>query len=121
MTYKSETPEWSEVGLPAEFLSEATRRCKLNEEKARLEKAIAEIDNYLTVQLTLLDAKSVKIGDLGTIGRRTNVNSRIDPKLLMKNGVKMSVIEASTVKTESREYIQYYPKASKKEKVEDGE
>ena len=120
---QNETPSWDAVGLPLEFLNESTRRANLSAQRKMLDKAIAEIDDYLLVQLKLTDAKSVKVGDLGTIGVRTNTNVKIDPQLLLKAGVKVSQIEAASVRTESKEYVQLYPKP-KREKAEvneDGE
>lgn len=116
---QNETPSWDAVGLPLEFFNETTRRANLNAQRKMLDKAIAEIDDFLLVQLKLADAKSVKVGDLGTIGVRTNTNVKIDPKLLLKAGVKVSQIEAATVRTESKEYVQLYPKP-KREAAEGG-
>ena len=65
---QNETPSWDAVGLPLEFLNESTRRANLNAQRKMLDKAIGEIDNYLLVQLKLIDAKSVKVGDSALSG-----------------------------------------------------
>lgn len=120
MRKDNDTPDWEEAGLPPEFFAEASRRAELNLQKKKIEEAISKIDDSILVYLKVNDLKSVRIGDYGTVGVRTNTNYKLDEQLLLKAGVTVKQIEAATVKTESREYIQIYPKPKKKV-VEDGE
>ena len=116
---KDETPDWQGVGLPSDFLIKVTRRRNIKDQIKLLEKVAEELDDYITIQLKLVDQKSVKVDDLGTIGLRTNTNVKIDGKLLLKAGVTVSQIEAATVRTESKEYVQLYPKKARKEESDE--
>lgn len=102
---EGEIPTYEQAGLDDDFAAMVVKKLKLAEKKKAIEDEEDEIKSQLLALVEATGHKRIQVGDARVIYSEGASRSKLDPKLLLKNGVSAAVIAKSTVDTPGKPYV----------------
>lgn len=102
---EGEVPTYLQAGLDDEFRALVLKKTKLADKKKVIEEEEDELKSQILALIESSGHKSVQVDDYRVIYSEGSIRKKLDPKLLLKNGVSAAVIAKSTTEEQGSPYV----------------